>query len=131
MFGEPKDTVGNCNARMWIADNYGDGSATMRCQLPLGHVGLHTEKFLRGDEGEHEVTVTWPHDERKLCDHGCGRWKHECREDGNEMCLYNHPDHEHESCPWCHPGWKLAILLNPYLLSDRDRRSLALNYCPC
>lgn len=55
--GEPKDVAGKCNAHLHIADNFGDNHATMRCQLPAGHSGLHQEKYLL--YGEHNVTVTW------------------------------------------------------------------------
>lgn len=32
MYGEPEDVDGECNARLYIGDNYGDNHATMRCQ---------------------------------------------------------------------------------------------------
>jgi len=45
MFGEPEDLESACNARLFSADNYGDGSATIRCQLSPGHDGVHREQF--------------------------------------------------------------------------------------
>jgi len=62
MFGEPEDVEGECNARLYIADNFGDNHATMRCQLSKGHDGSHQEVFHR-DGGE--VRVTWEGDERE------------------------------------------------------------------
>jgi len=61
MFGPPKDIDGECNARLRIADDYGDNCATMRCQLEPGHDGLHREIFQRPDG---PVTVTWHGDAR-------------------------------------------------------------------
>lgn len=63
MFGSPKDIEGECNAHLYIADNQGDGEATMRCQLPKGHEGVHREIFHRPDSAG-EVVVTWEKDER-------------------------------------------------------------------
>jgi hypothetical protein len=77
MFGEPSDVEGECNARLFIADNYGDGSATIRCHLAPGHEGLHREVFERRGS---PVTITWAVDERTRCDHGCGQWEHDHRD---------------------------------------------------
>ena len=105
MFGEPKDVDGECNACLFIADNYGDGSATMRCQLAPGHEGVHKEEFDR--EGG-TVTVTWVADERKRCSHGCGQWEHDHEshsEDGESLrCPKDADDHEWSDCAFCHPG---------------------------
>jgi len=60
MFGPPSDKDGECNARLLIADDYGDNEATMRCQLLPGHIGLHEEKF-----GTRKVTIHWEKDERE------------------------------------------------------------------
>lgn len=56
-YGEPDDVPGECSAKLFIVDNYGDNHATMRCGLPDGHEGLHVEKFKRKLNGE--VTITW------------------------------------------------------------------------
>lgn len=61
MFGEPSDVDGECNAHLYIADNYGDNHATMRCQLESGHEGPHKEEF---DRDGKPVVVTWHNDER-------------------------------------------------------------------
>lgn len=61
MFGEPEDVEGECNARLYIGDNYGDNHATVRCSLEPGHDGTHKEEFLRQDK---PVTITWWLDER-------------------------------------------------------------------
>lgn len=55
---EPKDVIGECNAHIYIGDNFGDNHATMRCSLPHGHDGPHEETF-RGT-----AKVTWEQDER-------------------------------------------------------------------
>lgn len=56
------DVPGQCNAHLYIGDDFGDNSATIRCQLPFGHEGAHIEKFSRGEGAA--VTVTWDKDER-------------------------------------------------------------------
>jgi hypothetical protein len=102
MLGEPSDVDGQCNARLFTGDNYGDGSATIRCQRAPDHGGLHQEKFKR--EGG-LVTITWVADERKKCDHGCGQWRHDHR-DEDVACPQNADDHEYSDCAYCHPNKK-------------------------
>ena len=77
MYGEPKDIDGECNARLSIADDAGDNSGTMRCQLEPGHDGPHKEVYNRSivsydcepmSEASSEVVVTW---------HGCDRKEHQ------------------------------------------------------
>lgn len=62
MRGKPKDVDGECNSHLYIGDDYGDNTDTMRCQLPKGHDGLHREEFARGGG---KVVVTWEKDERE------------------------------------------------------------------
>lgn len=62
MFGEPEDIDGECNAHLYIGDNFGDNHATMRCQLEPGHDGPHKEEFERNRK---PVIVTWYFDERE------------------------------------------------------------------
>lgn len=103
MLGEPNDVETECNARLFIADNYGDGTATIRCQLPLNHDGLHKEEFERRG---HAVTITWVVDERERCDHGCGQWKHAHGRGGAEetvQCPKDADDHEYSDCAFCNP----------------------------
>lgn len=101
MFGEPSDVDSECNARLFIGDNYGDGTATMRCQLAHGHAGLHQEQFERKGG---TVTITWAVDERERCDHGCGQWDH-AHDDGETVSCPKYADaHEWSDCPFCHPG---------------------------
>ena len=103
MWGEPEDNNGECNARLFIGDNYGDGTATMRCQLAPNHDGLHREEFER--EGG-AVTITWVTDERKRCDHGCGQWRHahKSRYDDDAIpCPSDADDHEFSDCAFCNP----------------------------
>jgi hypothetical protein len=57
-YGEPTDVAGQCNARLYIGDNFGDNHATMRCQLAPGHLGPHVETYQDGD-----VRVEWKRDE--------------------------------------------------------------------
>jgi hypothetical protein len=99
MFGEPEDVDGECNACLFIADNYGDNSATIRCQLAPKHEGLHREQFERKGG---TVTITWVADERRRCDHGCGQWTH--RHDRDDACPKYADDHEWSDCAYCHPG---------------------------
>jgi hypothetical protein len=104
MHGEPDDTEGECNARLFIGDNYGDGTATMRCQLALDHEGLHQEQFERKGG---PVTITWAADERERCDHGCGQWDHAhgSRHDDDAIrCPRDADDHEYSDCAFCHAG---------------------------
>lgn len=96
--GEPQDVEGECNARVFISDNYGDGSATIRCQLAPEHDGLHREQFQR-ESGT--VTVTWRADERVRCDHGCGQWDHDHHDEVS--CPKHADDHEFSDCAHCHP----------------------------
>jgi hypothetical protein len=56
----------NCNAELHIADDYGDNHATMHCQLPEGHDGLHREEFQHNGA---PVTVEWMADERESDEH--------------------------------------------------------------
>ncbi len=60
--GTPEDVHGDCNAHLYIGDDYGDNHATMRCQLPPGHASEHEEKF--GSEPQ-SVVVRWTVDERE------------------------------------------------------------------
>jgi hypothetical protein len=62
MYGEPKDVPGECNARLCIADNFGDNHATMRCQREPAHEGKHREVFKSKVSGE--VVVEWEHDDK-------------------------------------------------------------------
>jgi hypothetical protein len=49
----------NCKAKLFIGDDYGDNTATMRCQLPGGHDGPHLESFIR----DGKISITWEKDE--------------------------------------------------------------------
>jgi hypothetical protein len=50
-----------CKATLSIADDHGDNSATIHCQLEEGHIGPHTEKFFRN--ADQAVEITWLRDE--------------------------------------------------------------------
>ena len=53
-----------CEARLYIADDYGDNEATIRCQLPSGHDGPHEERSER--PGGQQVVITWDVDEARM-----------------------------------------------------------------
>jgi hypothetical protein len=61
-----------CKAQLYIADNYCDNHASMRCQRRRGHKGKHRERFFRStgrfDEIDfppknNEIIVRWDKDE--------------------------------------------------------------------
>ena len=90
MYGEPEDTPGECNARLYIGDNYGDGTATMRCQREPGHPGPHVELFDRDrEEGAGAVRIEWERDESRICPKCCKRTGSGLTEDpiGQRVCL--------------------------------------------
>jgi hypothetical protein len=59
-YGEPEDKDGECNARLYIGDNFGDNHATMRCQREPLHHGKHREVYQStGEGGAGEVVVEW------------------------------------------------------------------------
>jgi len=66
MFGSPPDVPGECNARLCLGDDHGDGVATIRCTLPKGHTGKHQERCRESEEAPdtRNVEVTWEGDER-------------------------------------------------------------------
>lgn len=99
MHGEPADVEGDCNARLYVADNYGDNHVTMRCQREPNHEGLHHEIFGGGKSGK--VVVTWETDARVKCDHGCGQWN----DHGDDVsCVKFADEHDFETCRLCHGG---------------------------
>ncbi len=61
MHGPPEDVVGECNARLFLSDDYGDNHCTIRCGLPDGHEGSHKEEFERDDK---PVVITFDCDQR-------------------------------------------------------------------
>ena len=61
MLGPPQDVDGECNARLYLADDWGNNSCTIRCHLPSGHTGRHQEEF----ERDGMVTIQWEKDEGK------------------------------------------------------------------
>jgi hypothetical protein len=63
MFGPPKPVEGKCNARFYIADDYGDNHATIQCQLDKGHGGDHCESGRRDANGLPTFKITWSFDE--------------------------------------------------------------------
>ena len=62
MYGPPQDVQGECNARLYLGDDYGDNECTIRCQREPGHEGKHREVF--GSDGR-QVTIEWELDERE------------------------------------------------------------------
>ena len=59
MLGPPEDIEVQCNAHFYIADDYGDNHATIRCQLPKNHEGKHREVSRDG-----KLIIEWEEDER-------------------------------------------------------------------
>lgn len=94
-YGEPEDVTGQCNARLFIADNFGDNHATMRCQLEPTHDGLHREQYDAQRGGP--VVVTWEKDARRKCDH-CDQWEHAHDYDN---CPRHADGHDVEACTIC------------------------------
>jgi len=62
MYGLPDDVENECNAHLYLSDDAGDNSCTIRCQLKPGHELPHKEEFKRGDK---PVIVTWYVDEQE------------------------------------------------------------------
>ncbi len=60
MFGPPEDVEGQCNAHCYIVDDYGDNRATIRCQHPPNHKGMHREVSREG-----KLIIEWEVDERE------------------------------------------------------------------
>lgn len=79
----PKDVEGECNARLYIGDDNGDGTATMRCQLAPEHEPPHQETFERRGK---PVIVTW---------YGC------CREEEKQFEAEYHADMEAQGLRYC------------------------------
>lgn len=51
-----------CDARLSLADDFGDNPLTFQCELLMGHEGAHKEEFERDGS---PVTITWYVDERE------------------------------------------------------------------
>lgn len=60
MFGPPEDVEGQCNAHCYVSDDYGDNRATIRCELPRNHKGMHREVSREG-----KLIIEWEVDERE------------------------------------------------------------------
>lgn len=58
----------HCTAILEIADDYGDNIATMHCDLPRGHGGMHIETFDHTElqPGAKQVIVGWIGDDADL-----------------------------------------------------------------
>mgnify|MGYP001612492560 CR=1 FL=1 len=63
-YQDTDDHPNECNAHLYIGDDYGDNHATMRCQELPGHPLPHREKFTHS-RGSNEIDVTWTIDERE------------------------------------------------------------------
>jgi hypothetical protein len=73
----PKDITGQCNAHLYLSDDFSDSHITIRCNLKERHKGKHQNCFGRG-------TVTWEKDERYVCaKHGrqLDDWCRQCYEE--------------------------------------------------
>ena len=108
MFGSPEDVEGECNARLFLRDDYGDGTTTVQCKLLPDHEGLHEERFERSDD---LVIITWAKDESFKC-LACGKRRElyrraedgtccvPCAECGCRIVHHGHPD-EQQFCVLC------------------------------
>lgn len=63
MFGHTEDVKGECNARLYCGDDFGDNETTFRCQLKPKHKGKHCEKFSQPWVKYAEVIIKWDVDE--------------------------------------------------------------------
>lgn len=126
--GEPDDVAGECNAHFHVGDNFGDNSATMRCQLAFGHQGDHRETWREG-----RVVLTWARQDA-LCNkcHGDGTVFDPDAEDINDVD-YEAPKCEtcggtgefaHPDPPLIVPGTPVAQLLGPLIMSGEISESL-------
>lgn len=114
MWGEPEDVEGQCNARLFVADTWGDNHATMRCQKAPGHKGLHRELY--GQPGA-RVAVHWEKDAREHCEH-CGAIV---------------ADHKASDCYGCHVGHDVtqcALCLKEPCPHCKRALRLCLDYAP-
>lgn len=113
-----------CGACLFLGDDHGDNTCTFRCQLPLGHEGLHQELFTREPykpipgtphnppRAAGQVTITWEQDERYICtQHGLQKGD-DCRICGKELLAYTDAhscdacfglgqEHDGKDCPAC------------------------------
>lgn len=67
MYGAPQDVPGECNARLYLGDDYADGTCTCRCTLLEGHDGRHREETrptVSCSTDAHQVTIEWDGDDR-------------------------------------------------------------------
>lgn len=69
MYGAPDDVPGECNARLHLGDNFGDGTCTCRCTLEPDHDGPHQELSRHGLMSEdslapHHIVIQWQGDAR-------------------------------------------------------------------
>lgn len=82
MSDKPEDVASRCNARLYLADDYGDNTCTFCCQLDEGHGGKHNAAFNMGMNAETSnlVEVTWEQDMR--CYHEFVECEHEWKVDG-------------------------------------------------
>ena len=86
----PKDVEGECNARLFLADDHGDNGTTFRCQRRPGHAHGHRERFPQPG-GNGTVTVFWPIDESAICSN-CGKREARGRMEDGQCCF---------TCPTC------------------------------
>lgn len=78
LFGPAPDIPGECNARLYVGDDYGDNRATFRCEMKAGHRGVHIEVFRGGT-----CKIIWRHDAREDDDEH-EDWVDERHEDAEE-----------------------------------------------
>ncbi len=68
MSDSTKDIESECNARLYLADDYGDNPCTFRCRLSPGHLGEHTVIFAtKNDSIPYRAMISWHEDESSKC----------------------------------------------------------------
>ena len=103
MFQPPKDKPNECNARMFLSDDHGDGRCTIRCGLAPGHKGGHVETYKNDHSGR--VKITWVKDERFTCERHGIQPVDECKAcyDAPVLCSV-HGMQESNTCHKCYEG---------------------------
>ena len=58
--------MAKCNSILYLRDDRGDNEVPIVCQLPLGHEGLHQEKYNTDKKSSNWVTITWEKSNRSV-----------------------------------------------------------------
>lgn len=66
MFDQTTNIPTKCGACLYLGDDFGDNTATLRCTEPIEHHPPHRKLYVRRD-GSQRIEVTWTEDEREQC----------------------------------------------------------------